>query len=257
MNQILITQKLYVTPELKRKKKIYRLEFFISVFLVCLLFSYYIYAEYDKTKSEEVSKDILAAMDTNEEESDEEEEDTTQASKDENGVLVIVLNENGEEESEEASEEEQEPEPEIEEKVHRTKNGTKYYTRGRVYIPKIGVDYPIIEGEIEAIDELLKLSPCKFWGPRINEVGNYCIVGHNYRNKRFFSKVPSLVNGDIIEITDLTGRTIKYVVYNKYQVSPDETECTSQHTNGKKEITLITCTNDSKERIIVKATEVL
>ena len=54
MNQILVTEKLYVTPELKRKKRIYKLELFLSVFLICLLFSYYIYAEYDRNKSEEV-----------------------------------------------------------------------------------------------------------------------------------------------------------------------------------------------------------
>ena len=30
MNQILVTEKLYVTPELKRKKKMYKLYFLIS-----------------------------------------------------------------------------------------------------------------------------------------------------------------------------------------------------------------------------------
>ena len=48
MNQILITEKLYITPELKRKKKLYKIDFIVSIFLLCLLFSYYIYAEYDK-----------------------------------------------------------------------------------------------------------------------------------------------------------------------------------------------------------------
>ena len=45
MNQILVTKKLYITPELKRKKKIYKSDFIISVFLVCILTSLYIYAE--------------------------------------------------------------------------------------------------------------------------------------------------------------------------------------------------------------------
>ena len=52
MNQILVTEKLYVTPDLKRKRKLYKVVFFISVLLVCLLSSYYIYAEYDRGKSE-------------------------------------------------------------------------------------------------------------------------------------------------------------------------------------------------------------
>ena len=60
MNQILVTERIYVTPELKRKKKIYRFNFLLSIFLVCSLFSYYIYAEYDRNKNEEVSQEILA-----------------------------------------------------------------------------------------------------------------------------------------------------------------------------------------------------
>lgn len=62
MNQILVTEKLYVTPELKKKRKVFKIEFFISVFLVCLLSSYYVYAEYYRNKSEEVSQDILAEV---------------------------------------------------------------------------------------------------------------------------------------------------------------------------------------------------
>ena len=46
---------------------------------------------------------------------------------------------------------------------------------------------------------------------------------------------------------------MKYSVYKKYQVVPEDLSCTSQRTEGKREITLITCTDDSKERIIVKA----
>ena len=80
-----------------------------------------------------------------------------------------------------------------------------------------------------------------------------CIAGHNYRNKRFFSKVPTLKVGDIIEITDLTKKTQKYAVYDKYTVDPTDTSCTSQITNGKKIVTLITCTDDSKQRVIVQA----
>ena len=62
MNQILVTKKLYVTPELRRKKKLYKFQFSFCVLLVCLLFSYYIYAEYDRTKSEEVSHEILEGI---------------------------------------------------------------------------------------------------------------------------------------------------------------------------------------------------
>ena len=69
---------------------------------------------------------------------------------------------------------------------------------GKVKIPSINVDYSILS---KTSDELLKVSVCKFWGSNPNEIGNLCIAGHNYRNKRFFSKVPTLKVGDIIEIT--------------------------------------------------------
>ena len=87
-------------------------------------------------------------------------------------------------------------------------------------------------------------------------MGNYCIVGHNYKNKKMFGKLSSIKNGDIVELTDNSGKTIKYAVYNKYVVEPDDVSCTSQLTNGNKEVTLITCTNYGKQRLVVKARQV-
>ena len=62
MNQILVTKKLYITPELKRKKKIYKFNFFLSVFLVCILFSYYIYAEYERNKDESWAREHFSTI---------------------------------------------------------------------------------------------------------------------------------------------------------------------------------------------------
>lgn len=62
MNQILVTEKIYVTPELKRKKKVYKSLFILSVFLIVSLFSVYIYAEYDRSKQEGISNDILSFL---------------------------------------------------------------------------------------------------------------------------------------------------------------------------------------------------
>lgn len=251
MNQILISEKLYITPELKKKKKIYKIDFFISVFLVCILFSYYIYAEYDKNKNEAISQEILS----NVEFEDNVVDDTTIKFSD-NSIVVILNTEDPYEVvySHQVEEDQSEIENEvISRNTSVTASGQEYYTTAIVNIPSIGVNYPILN---TTTDELLKISPCYFWGPKPNEVGNYCIVGHNYRNSKFFSKVPTLENGDIIELTDLTGRTLKYSVYDKYLVSPTDVSCTSQRTNGKKEITLITCTNDSSQRVIVKAREI-
>lgn len=247
MNQILVTKKLYITPELKKKKKLYKFEFFLSVFLVCVLLSAYIYAEYDRNKSEQVSQEILENLDI-------PQEDTTVA---QNDVLVVVLNEVVEPQEEVVSN--PQPTQQAMTTTQKTTDGYQYVTVATINIPKINVTYPIIDGPTDSPEEteaLLKISPTRFWGPEPNEVGNFCIVGHNYRNSRFFSKVPTLVEGDSIEITDLSGKTIQYKVYTKYQVDPTDVSCTSQLTNGRREITLITCTDDSKYRVVVKAREV-
>ena len=249
MNQILVTKKLYITPELKRKKKIYKFYFFLSVFLVFTLISVYIYAEVDRNKSEESSQAIL-------EEFNQGIDDTTTAKED---VLVAILNADPGDEQDQASDEyalSQTQKTANRNKVYTTNNGYNYSTIATINIPKIGVNYPILDGQTDSVEEteyLLKISPIKFWGANPNEVGNFCIVGHNYRDTRFFSKVLTLENGDLVYITDDTGKTVTYSVYDKYEVDPEDTSCTSQLTDGRREITLITCTNDSKLRVIVKA----
>lgn len=243
MNQILITKKLYITPELKRKKKIYKANFVISIFCLVILISIYIYAAYARDKAEAVSQEILQNAEM-------EQEDNTVADSD---VLIAVLNDTTDDGNET---------PVVLDTTNKNKtkqqsaSGYTYVVDGKVTIPKINVEYAILDGESDSeaeTEELLKTSPVKFHGPEINEVGNYCIVGHNYRNSKFFSKVPTLVNGDIIQITDSVGNMIQYQIYDKYIVDPTDVSCTSQNTGGKKEITLITCTDDSKQRVIVKA----
>ena len=241
MNQILVSQKLYVTPDMKKKKKAFKFEFFLSVFLLCVLSSYAIYAEYDRNKSEEVSKEILQEISF---------QDTTKLVDEE--VIVVRLNAIPEEKNVTTTQVvqiEQKIEVPDEQKLTAS-DGTIYYTIGVINIPSINVNYPILS---TYTDELLKIAPCRFHGPNPNEVGNLCIAGHNYKNSKFFSKVPNLQLGDKIEITDLSGRMLTYTVYDKFIVNTDELECTSQLTNGNKEITLITCTNDNKQRHIIKA----
>jgi len=247
MNQILVTEKLYITPEIKRKKKVYKFEFFISLVIVCVLSSYYIYAEYNKNKDEAVSQDILAQANI-------VGEDQTTKTQDK---LVVMLNNDVNTIAEDAEVENLNLDEETKSVLNKefvTSDGNVYKPIATIRIPKINIYYPILS---DTTEELLKKAPTKFLGADPNEVGNFCIAGHNYRNKKFFSKVPTLTNGDIIEITDTKGRMVKYTVYNKYNVTEDDMTPTSPLTNGRKDITLITCTDDSKERVIVKATEVL
>lgn len=269
MNQILISEKVYITPELKRKKRMYKIDFFISVFLVFMLSSYYIYAEYDKNKKEEEAKEVLSTVRF----SSTLVDDTT-IKFEENSTLVLLNKEDedtGEtivivDTSQDQPETPQEPEDSFSEEdlvkhnikltTQKTASGQKYFRIAEINIPKIDCNYGVyctIGGKYTWSDELLKLSPCYYHGAEPNKVGNFCIAGHNYRNQKFFSKVPTLENGDIIEITDLTNTTVQYYVYDKYKVYDDNVDCTTQETDGKTEITLITCTNDGSMRVIVKA----
>lgn len=247
MNQILVTKKLYITPELKRKKKIYKVYLIISVFLICILTSIYIYAEYDRNKSEQVSQEILSEL---------EAEDNTIADSD---VLVVALSSDFVDETEVVPSVQETPqERKDNDQYTQTIAGYNYAVVATINIPKINVKYPIFKGETGSQAEttaLLKYSPIEFWGYGPNKVGNFCVAGHNYRDTRFFSKVPTLENGDIIEIT-ANNKTVKYGVYDKFNVDPDDNSCTSQLTNGKRIVTLITCTNDNKERVIVQAREI-
>jgi len=253
MNQILVTDKLIMTPEFKRKSKIYRVNFFVSIFLACTLFSCYIYAEYDRNKSEQVSQEILSAL------PEEAENDKTTVSVDDD-VLVIKFSDDPAEQGSEIdisdlmkqqSKGENKKNATIVESV--ASDGTKYYTEAILRIPSLNIEYPVLS---DTSDELLKISLNKVWGPDPNEVGNYVIAGHNYKSGKMFGKLSGISIGDELEVEDLSGRKITYKVYDTYIVNPDNTQCTSQLTNGKREVTLITCRNSGKQRFIVKATEI-
>ena len=240
MNQILVTEKLYITPELK--KKMYKVNFIISILVISVLVLIYVASEYERYKGETVSQEILAEVNKG---------DTTTIRADDE-IWVVALD-SYEDTSVSAVEETSYVAEVTSSGKYTAPNGKTYNTVGEINIPSIDVHYSILS---ETTDELLKVSACKFWGASPNEVGNLCIAGHNYRNKRFFSKVPTLKEGDIIEIKDLSGKTLKYKVYTNYVVDPNDTSCTSQITNGEKRVTLITCTNDSKQRVIVQAREI-
>ena len=244
MNQILVTEKVYVTPELKRKKKVYKGLFMISLFSLICLTSICIYAAYDRNKESEISNEIVENMFA----------DTTVISQEENALVVKItqdFTENAIENPVEEEEVEEESTNVQQSSTYTASDGTQYNYIGRIVIPKINVDYAIFD---HWTYDLLTKSICKFHGGNPNEDGNLCLIGHNWRNKRFFSKVPTLENGDIIQITDLSGRTVEYEVYDKHQVDYEDVSDTTQEVEGR-EVTLITCTDDSKHRVVVRCRE--
>ena len=127
-----------------------------------------------------------------------------------------------------------------------------FYVIGTIQIPKINLKYPILE---KVTKKSLETSVAFLYGPGLNKIGNNVIIGHNYRNGTMFSNVKKLENGNAIYITDTSGRKVKYTVYKIYRTSGDDASYMTRNTNNKREISLSTCTDDSKARTIVWARE--
>ena len=129
-----------------------------------------------------------------------------------------------------------------------------YKVVGIINIPKINIEYPILE---KTNKESLKLSITKFWGEKINQKGNVVLAGHNNLNNKMFGKIDRLENGDIIELTDSQMVAVEYQVFDKYIIDPNDINCIFPVEENTREVTLITCTNRDKNRLVVKAREII
>lgn len=139
-----------------------------------------------------------------------------------------------------------------------TMNG--YKVIGIVKIPKIQIEYPILDLDTynpEETKEPMKISIVKYWGENVNDYGNLSIAGHNNYNGTMFGKTKYLENGDIIELTDLNNKTIKYSIYDIFVTDPNDVTILQTEDKNVREVTLITCTNGNKQRLILKAREIL
>lgn len=262
MIQILVCDKVYVTPEMRRKKFLYKMYFILSIILIICLCTYYIYADYDRNKSEQVSHEILKELDISINTEDSETEEARVKLEDD--VVVVVLNDKSEEEinidelvaaAQQQIEENEGKNVSAIPKMYRAKDGTEYYTIAVITIPKLGLEYPVLS---TWNDELLKNAPCKYKGPDPNEEGNFVIIGHNYRNEEknvFFTNIHKLKPLDIIQVRDMSGRVVEYSVYKNTVIQDNDFSYVDQNTNGAKEITLLTCYNYGKERTVIKAIE--
>ena len=123
---------------------------------------------------------------------------------------------------------------------------------GTMKIPKINFSYPVLE---KVTKSSIENSVAILYGAGLNKVGNTVIIGHNYRNGQFFSNNKKLSNGDKIYITDYQGTQKTYKIYKKFETTPEDTSFYQRDTNGKAEITLSTCTDDSRARLIILAKE--
>ncbi len=125
-----------------------------------------------------------------------------------------------------------------------------YTVVGQIVVEKVGVSKYILD---RTTNNSLDLAVTKFRGPDINEVGNFCITGHNY--KGIFKRLKELKKGDEFYLIGKDGRKVTYVIYDMFSINPENEDCLSQETNGKREVTLITCDPGAVTRLILKAEE--
>ena len=136
-------------------------------------------------------------------------------------------------------------------KIEEIPNEYKGYSViAKLDIPKINLETYVF-GEYS--EEAMWICPSKYYGPNPNEIGNLCIAAHNYDKPNMFNHIIELNEGDLIFLSDNKNGEEKYIVYDIYKSNPKNTKALSQDTNGNTDITLITCSDYSSKRIIVKA----
>lgn len=132
--------------------------------------------------------------------------------------------------------------------LYASTNEEKSKYLGRIIIDKLDIEYTVFNNYNE---ELLKISPCKFFGKKLIEKGNICIAAHNYNDNRFFGRLNELKEKDLIKMIDIEGREYNYIIYDKYET--DDEDFSILKSNKEYELTLLTCNNSNEKRIIIKA----
>ncbi len=166
-----------------------------------------------------------------------------------NQVIVVAL-------------EDEEPNNEIIEQTPQTQTPTtqkqvnvsyrNYSVIGMIQIPKTKVEALIVDS---VTPQSITAAVGVLYGPGLNQIGNTVLAAHNYRNGTFFSNNKKLVNGDKIYITDNRGQKIEYSIYYTYITSDMDFSYATRNTNGKREISLSTCTTDPTKRLVIWAKE--
>jgi LPXTG-site transpeptidase (sortase) family protein len=130
-----------------------------------------------------------------------------------------------------------------------------YNVAGKLEMPTVNLQYPVLEQMTDA--NAIEVSVAIQYGVGLNNIGNTVIIGHNYRSGLFFGSNKNLQIGDTIYITDwATGARRQYKIYNKYTTNESDTSFYQRDTNGKREVSLVTCQRNNAYRLVVLAREI-
>ena len=87
-----------------------------------------------------------------------------------------------------------------------------YEVIAKLEIPKINLETNVLK---DYTADGMKVCSSKFFGPEPNEVGNFCIAGHNYNEENMFNHLINLEKGDELFVTDTKNGTITSSIYDR------------------------------------------
>ena len=95
----------------------------------------------------------------------------------------------------------------------------------------------------------LKKTPCRYSGNTQDD--SIVIAAHNYASH--FKDIAGLANGELVTFTEADGNEIKYQVSKTLTVQPSDVVSV---VNSEYDLTLFTCTNNGKARVVVRCTRI-
>lgn len=119
-------------------------------------------------------------------------------------------------------------------------NGNLYI--GRIEFPTLNISLPVMK---EWSYPRLKIAPCRYSGSAYKD--NMVIIAHNY--KSHFGNLKTLMSEEPVIFTDVDGNVFRYKVAEIDELQPTDID---KVTVENRDLTLMTCTIDSKCRVTVR-----
>lgn len=113
---------------------------------------------------------------------------------------------------------------------------------GVLSIKKLSVELPVMS---DWDYDRLRIAPCRYIGSV--ERGDLIIAGHNYQSH--FGRLSELSHGDEVIFISCDGKTYRYKVADIEVIPGDDTE---DMIENDFDLTLYTCTYDSRSRVTVR-----
>ncbi len=116
-----------------------------------------------------------------------------------------------------------------------------------VEIPALGIKAPVLEGTEQSV---LREGAGHFPGTGDVGAGNYCIAAHSSPlYKEYFNALKDVQEGMTIELYRVDKTFVTYTVSEHFIVEPSETWILDE--SGDDRVTLVTCTDDGTQRLVV------